>query len=80
MCDERIRRKRKVERAFWMVARTAWRKSADLIRNSLKLCGGAGSRTHVKGPNRNEARRGLTHQTHEIVWTGRSRSLPRRPT
>ena len=47
---------------------------------SLGKSGGAGSRTHVKGPNRNEARRGLTHQTHEIVWTGRSRSLPRRPT
>src|SRR6185437_520612 len=42
-------------------------------------CGGAGSRTHVKGPNRNERRRGLTHQTHEIVWTSRSRSIPRRP-
>jgi hypothetical protein len=41
--------------------------------------GGAGSRTHVKGPNRNERRRGLTHQTHEIVWTSRSRSIPRRP-
>jgi hypothetical protein len=49
--------------------------------DSLNLeSGGAGSRTHVKGPNRNEARRGLTHQTYEIVWTGRSRSLPRRPT
>ena len=33
----------------------------------------------MKGPNRNEARRGLTHQTHEIVWTSRSRSIPRRP-
>jgi hypothetical protein len=43
-------------------------------------CGGAGSRTLVKGPNRNERRRGLTHQTHEIVWTSRSRSIPRRPT
>jgi hypothetical protein len=30
--------------------------------------GGAGSRTLVKGPNRNERRRGLTYQTHEIVW------------
>src|SRR5580704_3018462 len=24
----------------------------------IRFCGGAGSRTHVKGPNRNEARRG----------------------
>jgi hypothetical protein len=35
MRDERIRRKRRVERAFWMVGRTAWRKSAELIRNLL---------------------------------------------
>ncbi len=42
-------------------------------------CGGAGSRTLAKGPTRNERRRGLTHQTHEIVWTSRSRSIPRRP-
>jgi len=39
----------------------------------IRFCGGAGSRTHVKGPNRNEARRGLTHQTHENRL---DRSLP----
>ena len=33
----------------------------------------------MKGPNRNERGRGLTHQTHEIVWTSRSRSIPRHP-
>jgi excisionase family DNA binding protein len=52
--------------------------SSDVL--AAKRCGGAGSRTHVKGPNRNEARRGLTQQIHEIVWTSRSRSIPRRPT
>jgi hypothetical protein len=44
------------------------------------LGGGAGSRTLATGPSRNERRRGLTHQTNEMVWTGRSRSIPRRPT
>jgi len=52
----------------------------DRLGNIIRFCGGAGSRTHVMGPNRNERRRGLTHQTHEIVWTSRSRSIPRRPT
>ena len=46
----------------------------------IRESGGAGSRTHVMGPNRNERRRGLTHQTHETVWTSRSRSIPRHPT
>ena len=54
------------------VARGPWAKSSTV----QNCCGGAGSRTHVKGPNRNERRRGLTHQTHEIVWTSRSRSNP----
>ncbi len=49
------------------------------MRDEVGGCGGAGSRTHLKGPNRNERRRGLTHQIHEIVWTSRSRSIPRRP-
>ncbi len=43
---------------------------------SGNYCGGAGSRTLAKGPDRNERRRRLTHQTHEIVWTSRSRSIP----
>jgi hypothetical protein len=52
----------------------------DAFGKVIRFCGGAGSRTLVKGPNRNETRRGLTQQTHEIVWTSRSRSIPRRPT
>jgi hypothetical protein len=52
---------------------------SDALGKIITFCGGAGSRTLVKGPNRNERRRGLTHQTHEIVWTSRpvrSRAIP----
>ena len=52
----------------------------DRLGRIIGFCGGARSRTHVKGPSRNERRRGLTHQPTEIVWTSRSRSIPRRST